>query len=120
MRYSNNENVLDCCSNYNEAHKNKSSDKVFLLSLLEIIKYLRNRRLDYRASSKEQNTFYWLRDMSTKQENTTNSSHGIVLAAFGYSNGIFNNHHYVRPALYIKQISPVSGMGTLEEPFLLG
>jgi len=135
------ENVLNCCSNYEDAFKKTTGDKVFLLSLLELTQYLRNQRLDYRPSSKEKNSFYWLRDMSTNQKHITNSPFGSMRSlAFKLgeknSNGFFNNkvrgifengkvgenhfddHHYVRPALYMKQCYPIRGKGTIEEPYL--
>jgi hypothetical protein len=134
------ENVLNCCSNYDEAFKKTTGDKVFLLSLLEVTRYLRNQRLDYRPSSKEKNSFYWLRDMSTNQKHIANSPFGSVRSlAFKMgeriSNGLHNhkvrgifedgkvgeNHyvdyHYVRPALYMKPCSPIRGKGTIEEPY---
>ncbi|MFC7677825.1 DUF6273 domain-containing protein [Paenibacillus sp. GCM10028914] len=127
------ENVVDCCSNYDVAYKRTSVDKVFLLSLLEITLYLRDQQLEFRAISEQMNTFYWLRDMSTNLDSPEKSIFNNKMDGNGtcsrrvrgiFDSGAigenyFNDHHYVRPALYIKIKSPIGGKGTLEEPYIL-
>jgi hypothetical protein len=134
------ENIMECCSNYDTAAKETSNDKIFLLSMFEVVSHLVKNRFDYGPTANENSDSYWLRDTSTwkmdrssqqkvfdrmridNNRSTNGKFSGRVRCIFDngrIAESSSSNSNGVRPALYIHYMNPVGGKGTLTEPFLL-
>jgi hypothetical protein len=117
-----NEEILDCTNNYKSAFKETSEDLVFLVSLKELVKYLRDNRFDFRPVSSDTNIAqtYWTRDISTKAIMPTKFTPKAVRSVFidGSIRQLTQNViGGVRPAMYLHRTNPNGGSGTLQDPY---
>jgi len=107
--------IRDAEQNYNTAYYMNVTDKVFLLSVQELIElYNRDPATDGVNFPSVSGTFYWLRDpnanlsYSQRLVNTTGSNINVS-SAYNFAG--------VRPALYLKAGIVLSGMGTSASPY---
>ncbi|WP_037284398.1 DUF6273 domain-containing protein [Saccharibacillus sacchari] len=114
------EDIMKCCSNYSDLRKNTTQDEIFLLSMPEIVKYC-SRKPQYLHTENEKIDFYWLRDSSARGRNTLLGDGNI--RGVRYDGRISQDNYLksngVRPALYLKRTSALSGEGSLQSPFKL-
>lgn len=114
--------------NFDDTYKQSSTDKVFLLSLKEVYRYVQDRGFEWirkptetakkNEESGEAFPWYWLRTPVGAD------SHGVrVICIDGYVAGrsAYRSAIGVVPAVNIneKNISINSGCGTLEDPFVI-
>jgi hypothetical protein len=110
----------DAVQNYDSSYYKRINDKVFLLGIKDLARYVQKRGYEWRKSEISQTSFSWF---WTSSPCSSDSSYIRFVGSDGDING-FNastGSGGVVPALYLHQLSAIftAGVGSLDNPYII-
>lgn len=115
--------INKCLIGYDESMKRISrNDKVFILSMKEVVEFLKKKNLPYTIHGKS----YWLRDFAYEKMPTYDKiksecykKQRIVKDNARISRKDYHELDGIRPAIYIKKFERCIGKGSIYDPYIL-